>query len=69
MLALYGVVAIRNERRDANKHIDQLVKDKSNHLSEDGAKTAKGEVETLTKTHIEKIDEVCMKKAAEIEEA
>ena len=62
-------VAIRSERRDANKHIDQLVKDKSTHLSEDGAKAAKDEVETLTKTHIEKIDEVCVKKAAEIEEA
>ena len=30
-------VTIRNERRDANKHIDQLVKDKQEHLSEDGA--------------------------------
>ena len=34
-------VAVRNERRDANRHIDQLVKDKTSHVSEDNAKDAK----------------------------
>jgi ribosome recycling factor len=61
-------VAVRNERRDANKHIDQLVKDKTSHLSEDNAKDAKDEVEKLTKSHIEKVDQTCAKKVAEIEE-
>ena len=61
-------VAVRNERRDANRHIDQLAKDKTSHLSEDNAKDAKEDVEKLTKQHIEKIDETCNKKAAEIEE-
>ncbi len=61
-------VAIRNERRDANKHIDQVAKDKTSHLSEDGAKGAKEEVEKLTKQHIERIDATCDKKVVEIEE-
>ncbi len=61
-------VAVRNERRDANKHIDQLVKDKTSHLSEDNAKDAKDKVEEMTKGHIKKIDLTCESKAAEIEE-
>jgi len=63
-----GRVAIRNERRDANRHIDKLSKDKSSHLSEDGAKDAKDEVEKLTKKHIEQIEQTVGKKVAEIEE-
>jgi ribosome recycling factor len=61
-------VAVRNERREANRHIDQLVKDKTSHLSEDNAKDAKDDVEKLTKQHVEKVDETCNKKVAEIEE-
>ncbi len=61
-------VAIRNERRDANKHIDQLVKNKDAHVSEDGAKAAKDEVEKMTKKHIDHVDQVSTKKVAEIEE-
>ena len=61
-------VSVRNERRDAIKHIDQLVKDKSAHLSEDQAKDAKDEVEKATKAHVEKVDQACNKKVAEIEE-
>ncbi len=60
-------VAVRNERREANRHIDQLAKDKTSHLSEDNAKDAKEDVEKLTKQHVEKIDETFSKKAAEIE--
>ena len=61
-------VAIRNERREANRHVDKLSKDKSTHLSEDGAKDAKDEVEKLTRKHIEQIDQTVGKKVAEIEE-
>jgi ribosome recycling factor len=61
-------VAVRNERRDANRHIDQLVKDKTSHLSEDNAKDAKDEIEKFTKQHIARVDETCDKKVAEIEE-
>lgn len=59
-------VAIRNERRDAIKHIDQLVKDKSTHTSEDEGKTAKTQVEDLTKKHVDQIDQMCAKKSAEV---
>ena len=60
-------VSIRNERRDANKHIDQLVKDKSASISEDQGKDAKDEVEELTKKHVEKVDEICNRRIADIE--
>ena len=61
-------VSIRNERRDANKLVDKLAKDKTSHLSEDGAKDAKDEVEKLTKKHVEKIDETSSRKVSEIEQ-
>ncbi len=61
-------VSIRNERRDAIKQIDQLVKDKANGISEDQGKAARGNIEDLTKEHIGTIDQLCDKKAAEIEE-
>lgn len=59
-------VAVRNERRDALKHIDNLVKDKSAHLSEDDGKAAKTQVEDFTKKHIDQIDQMSAKKSAEI---
>jgi ribosome recycling factor len=61
-------VAVRNERRDAIKHIDQLVKSKEEGISEDEAKGAKDEIEGVTKKHIKSIDEHCDKKAAEVEQ-
>ncbi len=57
----------RNERRDGNKPIEQLVKDKSSSLSEDQGKDAQARVEEFTKKHVERIDGICEKKAAEIE--
>jgi len=61
-------VAIRNERRDAIKHIDTMAKDKSAHVSEDEAKRRKEEIESLTKKHIETIEAMCAKKSAEVQE-
>lgn len=61
-------ISIRNERRDANKQIDNLVKDKANAVSEDQGKGAKSEIDDLTKQHIGLVDTACDKKAAEIEE-
>lgn len=61
-------VSIRNERRDANKHIDTAVKDKSNGISEDQGKDAKAEVDEMTKEHTGQIDAHCEKKAKEIDE-
>jgi ribosome recycling factor len=67
-LAEDSKVAVRNERRDAIKHIDNLVKDKKAHLSEDEGKAAKTGIEDLTKKHVEQIDSQCAKKVAEIEQ-
>ena len=60
-------VAIRNERRDANKHLDQLVKDKTNSISEDQGKDSKSDIEDMTKDHIKKIEDRCLSKCHEIE--
>jgi len=60
-------VAIRNERRDANKHIDQLANGKDP-LPEDAVESAKEEIDAMTKRHTERIDELSGKKAKEIEE-
>ena len=59
-------VAVRNERRDALKHIEMLVKDKNAHLSEDQAKTAKTQIEDMTKKHIDQVDQMAVKKSAEV---
>jgi ribosome recycling factor len=67
-LAEDAKVAIRNERRDAIKHIDVAVKDKSAGISEDDAKRRKDEIEAMTKKHVETIDHLCAKKSAEIQE-
>ncbi len=60
-------IAIRNERREAIKNIESLVKDKSNAYSEDDGKNGKEEIESATKKHITKIDEMCSTKSKEIE--
>jgi ribosome recycling factor len=59
-------VAIRNERRDAVKLIDSMVKDKSNSTSEDQGKAAKSNIEDLTKEKISDIDNSITKKVNEI---
>lgn len=61
-------VAIRNIRRDANKHIDQAEKDKSSEVTEDMAKDAKDEVQDLTKKHEATVDELLEAKEKEIME-
>jgi ribosome recycling factor len=60
-------VAIRNERRDAIRHIDGLVKSKAAGVSEDLAKNAKEEIEDLTKKHTERVDEIVNRRIADIE--
>lgn len=60
-------IAIRNERREALKHIDSLVKDKSNAISEDDGKHGKVEVESLAKKHVTQLEELCEEKAKEIQ--
>jgi ribosome recycling factor len=60
-------ITIRNERRDAIKHIDGLVKDKSNPVSEDDGKHGKESVESMTKKHVSTIDGLCETKTTEIQ--
>ena len=60
-------VAIRNVRRDANKHLDAAQKDGA--LSEDEAKTAKDRVQKLTRKFEDEVDSVVAAKGKELEEA
>ncbi|MFA7236919.1 MAG: ribosome recycling factor [Phycisphaeraceae bacterium] len=61
-------VAVRNCRRDGNKHIDQLEKDKSSGMTEDAAKQAKHDMDELTKKHEHLIEEAVAAKTKEITE-
>lgn len=61
-------VAIRNERRDANKHIEQMLHDKKPGVTEDAAKAAKAEIDKLTQDHTHKVDDISAKKITEVEE-
>ena len=63
-LAEEARVAIRNVRRDANKHADQSEKDKV--LTEDECEQTKEQVQDLTKKFESKVNELADKKSAEI---
>ncbi len=65
-LAEEARVAIRNVRRDANKHIDQAEKDKS--LSEDDAKKYKDDVQEYTKKFEGKVNDSAAAKETEVME-
>jgi ribosome recycling factor len=60
-------ITIRNERRDAMKSIEVLVKDKANGISEDDGKQGKEDIESCTKKHISSIDTMCDTKSKEIQ--
>ena len=57
-------IAIRNIRRDANKHADGLEEDGG--LSEDDIKRIKDDIQTLTKTHEDKVEEAFKAKSSEL---
>jgi len=57
-------VAIRNERRDANKHLDRLASE----ISEDDLKRSKARIDDLTKSSTDQVDGLASRKTAEIEE-
>lgn len=59
-------VSIRNARRDANKKLDQLQKDKI--LTEDERDKSKKEIDDLTKQYIEQTDKVLQAKTDEVME-
>lgn len=65
-LAEEARVAIRNVRRDANKHIDRLEKDKA--IGEDDRDAAKDEVLELTHKYEGEVNELAQHKAEEVME-
>jgi len=65
-MAEQAKIAIRNVRRDANKHIDQLEKDKSAGVTEDQAKDAKDQVQDYTKKYEGQIESATEDKRKEI---
>jgi ribosome recycling factor len=61
-------VVLRNARRDANKHAEQLGKDSDAHISEDEISTLKDEIQELLKKYEAEIDTMVKKKSEEITE-
>jgi len=59
-------VAVRNERRDANSHLQRLIKEED--VSKDEVKHAEDKVQKLTDEHVAQIDEVLKHKEAEVME-
>ena len=59
-------VAIRNIRRDANKHFDQA--EKAKEMTEDERDKGKDEVQSLTKKFEDRVTEMADKKAKEVME-
>jgi ribosome recycling factor len=59
-------VALRNIRRDANKHFDQA--EKAKEMTEDERDGGKEEVQTLLKRYEDKVGEMADKKAKEVME-
>lgn len=66
-IAEEGRVAIRNVRRDANKHADTALKDKT--MSEDIHEQSKEEVQNLTKQYEGRINALAESKETEIMES
>ena len=59
-------IALRNVRRDANKHID--TEEKEHKLTEDNAKGGKDDVQGLLKKYESKIEDLVSSKTKEIME-
>jgi ribosome recycling factor len=60
-------VAMRNARRDANKHAETLAKDPKQHVPEDEIETLKKEIQDLLKKYEGLADEAVNAKTKEIE--
>src|SRR6476661_9090960 len=63
-MAEEGKVAVRNVRRDAIKHLEDLVKNRE--VGDDEERSAEGRVQKLTDEHTSRIDELLKRKEAEI---
>ena len=65
-MAEEGRVAVRNVRRDAIKHLEELVK--NGEVGDDDERAAETRVQKVTDDHVGKIDELLKRKEAEIME-
>jgi ribosome recycling factor len=65
-MAEEGRVAVRNVRRDAIKHLEELVK--QGDVGDDDERAAETRVQKLTDEHVARIDELLKRKEAEIME-
>jgi ribosome recycling factor len=65
-MAEEGRVAVRNVRRDAIKHLEELVKNGS--VGDDEEHAAENRAQKLTDEHVAKIDDLLKRKEAEIME-
>ena len=65
-MAEEGRVSVRNVRRDAIKHLEELAK--SGDVGDDDERAAEGRVQKLTDEHVAKIDDLLKRKEAEIME-
>jgi ribosome recycling factor len=65
-MAEEGRVAVRNVRRDAIKHLEELVK--KGEAGDDDERAAETRVQKLTDDHVAKIDDLLKRKEAEIME-
>lgn len=61
-------VAMRNIRRDANKHAEQIAKQPGDHISEDALEELKEHIQTLLKKHETDVDKSVADKTKEIME-
>jgi ribosome recycling factor len=65
-MAEEGRVAVRNVRRDAIKHLEELVKNGS--VGDDDERAAEGRAQKMTDEHVGRIDDLLKRKEAEIME-
>jgi ribosome recycling factor len=65
-MAEEGRVAVRNVRRDAIKHLEELAR--GGDVGDDEERAAEGRVQKLTDEHVAKIDDLLKRKEAEIME-
>ncbi len=61
-----GRIAVRNVRRDAMKHLEELVR--NGEVGDDDERAAESRVQKLTDEHVQKIDDLLKRKEAEVME-
>ncbi len=65
-MAEEGRVAVRNVRRDAMKHLEELVK--NGEVGDDEERASEARVQKLTDEHVQKIDDLLKRKEADVME-